>query len=326
MIQEIPISHMLKRAAIEGWTQSEITTYNNCHMLWYWRYGMLLRRKGTLSWASIYGTAFHATVEEMYATKGRRWTPAPLIIPSDVHMTADRLREKEYWENVLAIQTECYAQHYADDFTMFQVEHLERDVDINWKGIRLRGKLDLTFLAITSGLLWLMDHKTTKDLTLRQVAGWDFRFQFMFYLWLALQLEPDKPIVGYYINAVKKPTIRQKQGENMASFLARLRGEMNAEPEKYYYREPLMLTRTSMEYFERVILGPKLFGINLLTNDEVSDIIKENLVKDPNTDYCQRYGVPCEFLPLCQHGMELEGFQYEPRSAKHEELEETSAE
>lgn len=290
MIHEIPIDHIIKRAAVEGWTQSEITTYNNCHMLWYWRYGMLLRRKGILNWANIYGTAFHATLEEMYATQGKRWSPAPLIIPGDVAMTTVNLLKKEYWEKVLAIQTECYAHHHKDDFELFQVEHLERDVDITWNGIRLRGKLDLTFLAITSGLLWLMDHKTTKDLTLRQVAGWDFRFQFMFYLWLALQLEPDKPIVGYYINAIKKPTIRQKQGETMPSFFARLRGEMMSEPEKYYYREPLMLTKTSMAYFEKHILGPKLFNINLLTNGEISDIVKENLVKDPNTDYCQRYG------------------------------------
>jgi hypothetical protein len=77
-----------------------------------------------------------------------------------------------------------------------------------------------------------------------------------------------------------------------------------------------------MSHFEQTVLGPKLFNIKHLTNPDVSVIVKENLVKDPNTDYCQRYGVPCEFLPLCQHGLAVEGFQYEQRRAKHEELEE----
>lgn len=318
------IEMMIDRAAFEGWTQSEITTMDDCSMIWFWRYGMLLRRKGWFSWASVYGTAFHSTMEEMYATGGKRWAPAPLIVPDGITLNAKQLTEKEYWERTLAVQTECYAERWKDDFQLFKVEKLERDVDIVFEGIRLRGKIDLTFFT-NDGRLWLLDHKTTSRLDLKTVAGWDFRFQFMFYLWLAMKEFPDMPFAGYYINAIKKPTIRQKQNESIDAFFARLQMNMSMEPDEYYYRDRLLLTKTSISHFEETVLRPKLNRIKLLTNPDVSDMIKRTLVMNPNTNRCQLYGV-CEYLPLCQHGYSRESFQFEQRGAKHEELNNEGAE
>lgn len=315
---------MIDRAATDGWTQSEITTMDDCSMIWFWRYGMLLRRKGWFSWASVYGTAFHSTMEEMYATKGKRWSPAALVIPQGIVLTKQQLVEKEYWERVLKVQTERYADRWKDDFELFNIQKLERDVDITFEGIRLRGKIDLTFITL-DGRLWLLDHKTTSRLDLKTVAGWDFRFQFMFYLWLAMQEMPDEKFAGYYINAIKKPTIRQKQNESIDGYFARLEQSMAAEPDEYFYRDRLLLTKTSISHFEEFVLRPKLNRIKLLTSSETPAIFKETMVANPNTNRCQLYGV-CEFLPLCQHGFSRESFQYEQRAAKHEELNNEGAE
>lgn len=325
---------ILEQSAAEGWTQSEITTMDDCSMMWWWRYGLGLRRKGNFSWASIYGSAFHSTMEEMYATAGKRWQPAPLKIPEGINLTGSQLADKEYWESVLKVQTERYAQYYADDFRKFEIIKSEMDVDIEkeWLGVklRLRGKIDLTFTIKDDGdRLWILDHKTTSRLDFKTVAGWDFRFQFMFYLWLGLNtlIEQNigKKFAGYYINAIKKPTIRQKQNESRAEFFARLNMNMAAEPENYYYRDRLLLTANSISHFENFVLKPKLNRIRLLTNPETPDIVKETLALNPNTNRCQLYGV-CEFLPLCEHGLQLEGFQYEKRAAKHEELLEEATE
>lgn len=314
---------MLMKSSEEGWTQSEITTMDDCSMMWFWRYGRQLRRIGGLSWATIYGSAFHETMEEVYATKGQRWTPAPLKIPPYVKLSAQQLQDKEYWERVLQIQTERYVDYYKDDFRLFNIEKTEEDVDImypfNGTMIRLRGKIDLTFSTDHEGKRWLLDHKTTSSLDLKTVAGWDFRFQFMFYLWLAMAANPDRKFAGYYINAIKKPTIYQKKTESAEAFYARLNCNMAMEPENYYYRDRLLLTSRSISYFEDFVLRPKLNRIFLLTNPETPDIVKETLAMNPNTNRCQQYGV-CEFLPLCQHGFQLEGFNYEQRAAKHEEL------
>jgi len=319
-IVPIPIQTIIGRTMSEGCTQSEITTFDNCAMLWLWRYGMLLRRKGSMSWASIYGTAAHSTWEQMYATKGQRWSPAALKIPADVVMTVERQKQKEYWEGVLDVQMRKYAEYYKDDFTLWNIKDIEVDVDVVFEGLRLRGKIDLTFTE-HDGRFWLLDFKTTSRLDLPTVLGWDFRFQFMFYLWLATLQLKDVKFAGYYINALKKPSIKVKQNEALPTYLGRLEGEMGAEPDKYYYRSRLLLTSTSLSYFESNVLRPKLERIKLLTNPNISDTVKESLCGNMNTDHCQRYGA-CEFLPLCEHGYDLESFQYEERRAKHEELEE----
>lgn len=310
---------IIDRSNQEGWTQSEITTMDDCSMMWMWRYGLLLRRKGWFSWASAYGTAFHSTMEEMYATKGKRWSPAAIKIPKGVVLNKDQLKDFEYWTNILQVQTAQYAQYWKDDFDLFQIRRLEVDVDITFEGIRFRGKIDLTFGTSKEGLIWLMDHKTTSRLDFKTVAGWDFRFQFMFYLWLAMKADPSIQFSGYYINAIKKPTIRQKQNESLETFYARLEMNMAMEPESYYYRDRLLLTSKSISHFEEFVLRPKINRIKLLTNPETPAMIKETLAMNPNTNRCQLYGT-CEFLPLCEHGYDIEGFQYEQRDAKHEEL------
>lgn len=326
---QFDLRSLLAATLQEGCTQSEITTMDNCGMLWFWRYGMLLRKKGQFSWATTYGSGAHQAWEEMYSTKGKRWS-APDLREQLRGKVLTQAQEKElyYWQGVLNVQTECYAQFYKDDFDMFNVEKAEIivDITIDWQGtkIRLKGMIDLKFAMLQRDGLWMMDHKTTGRMDLQTVQGWDFRFQFMFYLWLMTRYEEQEGRVskfrGYYINAMKKPTIRVKQNESTEAYFERLRNEMLMEPAKYYYRQPLLLDRGAIEHFEQHVLAPKLHRISLLTSTEVPDSIKLSIVNNMNTDHCQRYGV-CEFLPLCAHGWELEGFQYEKRPTKHEELE-----
>lgn len=312
----IDLAQIIRRSSEHGWTQSEITTMDNCGMLWFWRYGMMLDKVGQLSWASIYGTACHSTWEQMYATKGERWSPAPLKIPIP-SLSLDQQKLRNYWEGILPVQMGAYAEYWKDDFTFFKVQKFELVIDFIHDGVRFTGKVDLLF-TITDDGLWLLDHKTTGRLDLKTVMGWDFRFQFMFYVWIAYK-SLGMEFKGYYINAMKKPTIRVKQKESFDEFKLRLANEMTMEPEKYYYRERLLMNQGSLDYFEQRVLGPKIERIKLLTNPTISDNIKSSIVNNMNTDHCQRYGA-CSFLPLCNHGYELESFQYQQRETKHTEL------
>jgi hypothetical protein len=327
---EYDINFLLNRAFAEGSTQSEMTTMDNCGQLWWWRYAMMLKMRGGFSWALTYGSACHQAWEEMYATQGKRWSVPDLntFLPPGTSLTLQQQKDKEYWQGVLRIQLECYFAYYKEDFEIFKTERVEQIADIYFEfegqRIRLKGMLDLIVCNVANKGRWLFDHKTTRDLQLKTVLGWDFRFQFMFYLWLSHKIDEaagnDDKFRGYYINAMKKPTITVRKNDTLDMFFERLRNEMLMEPEKYYYRQSLLLNKGSIAYFEEKVLGPKLKRINLLTNPEISDSIKLSIVNNMNTDHCQRYGM-CEFLPLCQHGFDLEGFRYEERSAKHEELE-----
>lgn len=332
---EFDLNQILNRAFAEGSTQSEITTMDNCGQLWWWQYALMLKRKGSFSWALAYGSAMHQGWEEMYATQGKRWTIPDVgkFLPPGTSLNLAQQKEREYWQGVLQIQLECYFAYYKEDFEIFKTERVEFIADIQFefqgKMIRLKGMLDLIACNVANKGRWMFDHKTTRDLDLKTVLGWDFRFQFMFYLWLMHKIDEaagnTDRFRGYYINAMKKPTIKVRQNDTLDMFFERLRNEMLMEPEKYYYRQSLLLNKGSIEHFEQMVLGPKLTRISLLTNPDISDSIKISIVNNMNTDHCQRYGA-CAFLPLCQHGWELEGFQYEQRTAKHEELESETSE
>ena len=309
----------IAKAAAEGFTQSEMTTMDNCSQKWYWQYVELLNKTGSFSWALLYGSALHATLEQIYKTKGERWSPEPLKIPEDVTLTLAQEAEKEYYELLVGVQAKRYVQYWKDDFAMLQVKHIEEVLDIEFEGIRLKGMIDM-IVQMPSGKLWIFDHKTTSRLDPNTVMGWDYRFQFMFYLWLAMKKWPDLEFCGFTINAIKKPALRQGKTESTATFLSRIEMDMVSEPDKYFYRDNLPLTKEAMLHFETFILKPKLNRIRLLTSDSTSDIIKEVLVHNPNTDACLHYNKPCAFLPLCRRGWDLEGFQYEARETKHTEL------
>jgi hypothetical protein len=338
MFPPFDLSSLLYTAFEEGCTQSEMTTLDNCATLWFWKYGLMLRKKVGFSWPLVYGSAMHDVWEQMYATQGKRWSIPDLgdYIPKGTSLTLQQQADRAYWQGVLEIQAECYAIKYKDDFIAFKTDKVELIVDITimFEGvpIRLKGMVDLTVCNVASGgRMWMLDHKTTRDLQLSTVMGWDFRFQFMFYLYILYKWEEqngqENKYAGYYINAMKKPTIKVRQKDTLQDFFERLRNEMLMEPEKYFYRQQLLMNKQSLDYFEQNILGPKLRRIQLLTNPQISDSIKLSIVTNPNTDHCQRYWKPCEFLPLCNHGWGLEGFQYEKRPVKHEELElETSEE
>jgi hypothetical protein len=313
------------KSLVEGFTQSELSMMSNCSMKWNLGYNMMLRKRGSFSWALIVGSAFHSTMEQMYATKGKRWERAEFVFPDDVILTGQDQQKKEYWEQVLQIMLEAYAQQYKDDFTQLQVlpEGNEMDVDLEFEGIRLRGKIDLWFL-LRKKEKWMMDHKTTSRLDRNVVMGWDFRFQFMFYLWLLQRLQGKNAARGMYINAIKKPQLRQGEKESLPSFVQRIRTDYFARPETYFYREPLRLMKESMEHFENVVLRPKIEKLKLLCNPDVPHLQKVAMFTDMNTDYCQVYNTACQFLPICQHGLAAHREEYIQKTTKHEELEDSA--
>lgn len=322
--------------ASEGWTQSEITTLDDCGEKWFYRYHELLRKKNSFSWPLIVGSAFHATLEQMYATAGKRWTVPSLVYPEGTILSPTQATEEIYWNHVLEAMTTAYAQHYAQDFENFVIEEIEEIVEVEYMGFKFTGMIDLRFRPVAHDGAWIMDHKTTSRLNLTVTAGWDFRFQFMFYLWLKWkQMEhinetshTTKALRGYYINGVKKPELRLGKKETVEGFAERCRQDMLFEPQKYFYREKLIMTADAMRNFEEKVLAPKITRLQMLTNTldgndrlaQYSRFLAGTVAHNLNTDACQRYGKPCEFLELCRYGSD-QLFGYEQRSRKHEELE-----
>jgi hypothetical protein len=304
------------RTLREGFTQSELSLMGRCAQKWNWQYNLLLERPGVVNFPFLVGDAFHAAMEEFYITKGERVSTPPLMLPEGTIPSIQDITDVQYWNHVLPAMVRAYTIYYKDDHKKWNVIKCEEEIEVMFRGFRLRGKIDLT-LEEPDGL-FIVDHKTTSKLDKNIVAGWDFRFQFMFYLWLKSKLQRCK---GYYINAVKKPELRIKKTEDIVTFADRVFQDMIIEPDKYYYRERFPVPSDALEHFEKTVLSHKLRKLEAVLDPNTPLDLAKAIVQDKNTDECQHFsGPPCPYLELCRHGYTKMGFLYTRKENKHAEL------
>jgi len=302
----------------DGFTQSEIVTMDNCPEKWYRGYNSMLRKRGTFQWYNVYGSAVHASLESFYTRLDGTYELATLQIPADCFLTAADETKLRYYTELLRVQMERYAIYWADDFTDYDIQANEQIITVEHQGLILTGKLDLIWAK--DDKFGPADHKTSGLFTPEIFAGWNFRFQFMFYAWLWWQFTGEKPNCIWW-NGIKKPMLKQGKNESFESFMVRISGDMRMEPDKYLKRQDMPLEDGMLEHFEARILQPKLDKLKLLTDATTSGIIIESLARNMNTSECVRFGKTCEFIELCKHGIAAEGHGYITRETKHEELE-----
>lgn len=300
-----------------GFTQSEIGTWDQCAEKWYLGYNHLLRMKGTFEWYFVYGDGVHDTLSRWYTNGDER--VAILQVPADVILTAEQEFELQKWQAILGVQMEHYFRYYKDDLETWTPWANEEIVEVEFEGIRLTGKVDLGFSIDGEAGDICADHKTYG---MDDTAGWEFRFQFMFYLWLIRQAT-GRNVQKFLVNGIKKPALKLGKAESIETFTDRVRQNMIQEPEKYFNRQPLHAIKDAMENFEERSLRPKIERIKAafgLTQAPVSGMLLESLVRNQNSHHCVSYGKVCQFMPICKHGHQREAFRYVRRADKHQEL------
>lgn len=301
----------------QGWTQSEITLMDDCAYKWYLKYDRLLDpAEANIKFAV--GTAWHLIMQDIYNSKGKGFSPPKCKYEGNPLLSSEREALLEQWDKILTVYGEEYITHYKDDFATLQIEGVEEVVDLeiehNGVEIRLKGIIDLRAFQGKSQLI--MDHKSAGGMNSALLRGWDFRFQFMFYIWL-IQKAVDKKVNKFIVNAMIKPTKRVKIAQSLLGFLNELRNDIRKEPKKFFYREPLLLTEGKMDRFESNILTPTLNKIAILQTENTPQDVLMALLK-PNTQSCMNFNEYCPFFDLCEHKISADRF--EKRKQKHQEL------
>src|SRR6516164_3640873 len=146
-----------ERTLAEGFTQSEISEMMGCFQKWNWRYNQLLVKPGLINYPLMVGGVFHESLREWYQTKGMRITVAPLQFHDyEIPSLAD-LDEQKYWNAVMPSMLDAYTIHYKNDFFNWEVDFVEKIVEVSFAGFRLRGMIDLKIKEISNGGYWIVD-------------------------------------------------------------------------------------------------------------------------------------------------------------------------
>lgn len=314
---ETPVEFLIHpRTISEGFTQSEFSDMS-CMQRWNYRYNQLLYKPGIINFPFKVGSGFHDGMEQFYATSGKRVNIATLQFDEyDIPSLADN-DALDYWNAILPVMMEAYQIYYIEDAIKWRILQIEREVDLLFEDLRFRGKIDLT-LENKNGF-WIADHKSSSKLNKWTVAGWDFRFQFMFYIWIMSKIETKLKLKGYIVNLVKKTELRIKKTESLPEFAQRVRQDMIAEPDKYFYRESYIISKDALLHFEKSVLGPKVTKLKYIIENPNHPLAKA-LMEEKNTDECQKYGgKPCDFIDICRHGSQMLSL-YRTKPQKHLEL------
>lgn len=313
---------LLPKTVEEGFTQSEITTADECGMKWNLKYNHLLQKPDSYSFPLMVGHVLHDAWEQIYKTGFERYNIAPLQYPEGAIPSLADTGKYEYWTEVIPAMLKAYVHYWKGqgDLENLEIISLEEEISIEFLGFILRGKIDMTIRSrkIKSKFPLILDHKSSAKLDRKTVVGFDFRFQFLFYLWLKWKKYPKTKFYGYAVNMMKKPEIRPTQKENLQTFAHRVFTDMLARPEMYFYREYYNISLATLQRFELTVVVPKIERFRLgLEQPDLFPLLFEEM----NTNHCDRIGYGlCEFIDICRFGFDQMGHLYRTQDHKHPEL------
>jgi len=293
----------------------------------------MFKKKGSFSWALLFGHAMHQMLDRYYKDQYAKECQIPAFeFEDDVILRPDQTDDHRYWQMLLEVMFDRYIKYWDSEDAKMVVEATEQEVEYNYEGFRLRGKLDMVFRPSKKDGIFILDHKTTYDINESLVLGWQFRFQFLFYAWLYWKISKQYP-AGVYVNALKKPLERRsvKKQESVEEFIKRIELNMQIEPEKYFKRFRLPIDKSTLARFEKYTLKPLLFGFKTVSGlsqltprefeeQQISDDDINAQFLTANTDHCHVYNKPCEFLELCQNNFDDFANEYIAMPFKHAEL------
>jgi hypothetical protein len=181
-----------------------------------------------------------------------------------------------------------YFRFYAKRDAKVQWIAGEETFDIKWKGFRLRGQIDATFIP-KDGRVWIKETKTTSQLSSEQENLLAFDFQSLFYATVKQAQAPNKRIGGFVYDMVRNPGLRVGVSENEDAYMKRVRADIRRRPEFYFMRYTIPITKQMLDDFAKE-LHAKL--------NEFMDWLDGDLYTFSNQRAC-RGRMNCAFIAKC---------------------------
>lgn len=310
-----------------GFTQSELSMFDECAFKWNLRYNNLLEKRDQFNWPFFVGTSWHRFQQNWRIALGKYDTSlfTPPEIPKNIPRDSEFEQTLEYWSEVLPTYQKEYAKFYRGEETLVHLI-IEKELSAEFLGFKLRGMLDLAYDK--SDKRYILDFKSTSSAWLISPNGWHFKLQFMLYCWLMIKNYPGwkGKQFEFKLDIMQKPGLKQTQKENWAQHIQRVQKDIASRPEYYFTRQTQLITPDAIERFELEVLTPKLERLIMARDHKfILKTLKHLLLDSPiltnkNTNACNMFGKQCEFFEVCEKGWDAGKFFFEQRKEKHQEL------
>lgn len=291
----IPADYDLKEIGI---TQSLMQSFFSCRQRFVlelnkWAHTNKTRTTG-------FGTMFHDILDYIYTryiTKNKMTTDKELdkLLNNFVKTKRNQLLGLKEEEIELAKAKcyailHCYMIYYQDDFRKNKFTEMESIFDVEFVGIRLRGKKDGAFTL--SKKSWNIEHKTSgrieEDRLLLKLA---IDFQNQFYI-LADEQDPKVKKAGTIQNIIRNSQHKIKAGESIKDFQDRYIDLIEKDPKYFFIRYEIPYTEKDKINFRNELLNK-------------IDVIDDFLKAGGHIFKCQgccEAPFPCHFLEACATG------------------------
>ncbi len=313
------------------WTQSALRLYRNCKRRFCWKYLFRLDPKYT-SHFLILGTAFHECLGEWYKGKHSQMDAIALkrvqLLQKEAQEQHEFYGEDEWLKLQAAIamfqgMMAGYSQMYAADRNNWVIDRnmIERQFMVNCGEFDYSGKIDLSARLKQRKKAqpkFIVEHKTASDINEAYINRIALDTQCRAYVWGSIHgCGEDIRTVVY--DVVRKSKLRLKQKETATEFCERISDDYLSRPGFYFYREPLIVSKSDLDAFEFEMRQTHK-DYELWCSGEFGDPL------DPRTwgindDYCTAYHRTCEYFQLCAGSLDRgTATFYDQRETLHREL------
>lgn len=191
-----------------------------------------------------------------------------------------------------------YLRYYSKkgEFTNNTILGAEDIFDLDYKGIKLRGKKDMRFLNKNKEH-WIMETKTMARIVIPDIElRLTFDPQCLMYT-IAEQMEFGVKVKGVVYNIVRNPGHKWGANETLQKYCMRIRKEIRKKPEHFFIRKVVRFTKRDLMEF-KMELQHKANMMEMLHNGRLYPVKNENACVTP---------FKCNYLQACSSGV-LNGY------------------
>lgn len=306
------------------WTASSLKLFRSCKRKWFWKYILRLRER-VKDKNLVIGGVFHECVAHWY--RNPRSSMQRILIRYEKQLSAYLQAKGGFYSQEEVDKFDVAIKNFGGMMLAYEAQYspirktwliqsdlIEKQFLVPFEHFDYAGKIDL--VVARKGHRRAVEHKTASRLRHGYIERLPLDTQCRGYMLGATQ-GLGIGIEEILYDVVAKSKWRRKSNESQDEFNLRNAERYMATPEKFFYQEPIPVTREAVASFVYELHHVQREYLHLRSELKGLDAREW----EPNDDSCDKYFKQCEYLTLCLEGLDRgTARQYEQGDDLHQEL------